>query len=134
MFTASEIRTRGSDDGLFETVYLARQPILNVNGGLAGYELLFRSSDGRYCDDIDGLEATANVIRNAFYGMGIRSVLAGTVGFINVDERFLCSELVEALEPRAVVLEILETVQANPVLIARIRQLRTAGYRFALDD
>ena len=49
-------------------VYVARQPIVDSGGGLAGYELLFRSTS--YRDDASDMEddmyATSAVITHAF--------------------------------------------------------------------
>ena len=52
-----------------QDVFLGRQPILDRHQQLFAYELLFRSGDaekGNFASFIDGNQATATVIINAF--------------------------------------------------------------------
>ncbi|MGA2551361.1 MAG: EAL domain-containing protein [Burkholderiaceae bacterium] len=134
MFSSTQINLHGLDGYGFETVYLARQPIVNRDEELWAYELLFRSGAPTYDATFEATEATASVVRNAFYGMGIESTLGSVRGFVNVDEHFLMSEAVESLPAQHIVLEILETVQESPRVIERVRSLKQLGYVFALDD
>jgi EAL and modified HD-GYP domain-containing signal transduction protein len=134
MFSSTQINVHGLDGYGFETVYLARQPIVDRQEQLQAYELLFRSSLGAYDPGCEATEATASVVRNAFYGMGVESVLGAKKGFINVDEHFLMSDVIESLPAKQVVLEILETVEESPKVLARVRELKSQGYTFALDD
>ena len=46
----------------------------------------------------------------------------------------LSERLVEVLPPGLTILEILETLEPTPELIATCRKLKAAGYRIALDD
>jgi len=133
MYTATEIFREGLDEGSSETLYIGRQPIVDASKRLVAYELLFRSAKGGAIESLDGLLMTAHVLRSVL-GMGIERVLGGCGGYINVDAAFLMSDLVEALPAQSVVLEILETVVPTAALLERIRALRRAGYRFALDD
>jgi EAL and modified HD-GYP domain-containing signal transduction protein len=134
MFSSTQINVHGLDGYGFETVYLARQPIVDRQEHLQAYELLFRSGAGAYDPTCEATEATASVVRNAFYGLGVESVLGSVKGFINVDEQFLMSDAIESLPPQQVVLEILETVVESPRVLARVRELKSQGYTFALDD
>ncbi len=133
MFTATEIINSGLDEGSSEAIFLARQPILDGDKRLVAYELLFRSAKASAYDGLDGMRATADVMRSAF-NMGIERVLGPYDGFINCDTEFLLSDLVEALPAKVIVLEILETVKPDALILERIRYLRGLGYRIALDD
>ena len=117
-----------------DQLYLGRQPILDRDQRLVAYELLFRNGSRNAADVTDGVKATATVIANAFSELGIEAALGGCRGFINVDEDFLFSDVLELLPRHAVVLEILETVPPTPAVIERCRELKTAGYTLALDD
>jgi EAL and modified HD-GYP domain-containing signal transduction protein len=79
------------------------------------------------------LQAGVEIISNTLC-LGPDWLLQGKLAFIILDEATLMSDFVCLLPPRHVVYEILETVPVTPVLIARIRELRQLGYRFALDD
>lgn len=110
--------------------YLGRQPIVDRSGALIGYELLYRGADRTASD----ASATSDVVINLISGVGFGDALGRFRGSINVCAEFLLSDAVELLSPRAIVLEILETVQATPELLARIKTLKSRGFSFALDD
>ena len=122
-----------SDSGA-DQLYLGRQPILDRDQRLVAYELLFRNGSRNAAEVTDGVRATATVIANAFSELGIEAALGGCRGFINVDEDFLFSDVLELLPRHAVVLEILETVPPTAAVIERCRELKAAGYTLALDD
>ncbi|MHB9085654.1 MAG: EAL and HDOD domain-containing protein [Thiobacillus sp.] len=114
--------------------FLARQPIVDAEHRLFAYELLFRQSMSAVSAQITSqLQAGVEIIGNTLC-LGPDWLLQGKLAFINLDEATLMSDFVCLLPPRHVVYEILETVAVTPVLIARIRELRQLGYRFALDD
>ncbi|MCH2221098.1 MAG: EAL domain-containing protein [Dechloromonas sp.] len=117
-----------------DQLFLGRQPILDRDQQLFAYELLFRSSGNNFAEVTDGVQATATVIANAFTELGVAAALGKHRGFINVDEQFLFSDMLELLPRHAVVLEVLETVPPTPAVIERCRALKTAGFTLALDD
>lgn len=117
-----------------DQLFLGRQPILDRNQQLFAYELLFRSGSRNFADVTCGVQATATVIANAFTELGVEAALGNCRGFINVDEAFLFSDLLELLPRHAVVLEILETVPPTPAVIERCIALKAAGFTLALDD
>ncbi|MFC4161328.1 EAL and HDOD domain-containing protein [Chitinimonas lacunae] len=114
--------------------FLGRQPIVDRRHELVGYELLFRQGEVDHAEVSDDVVASAAVIQHTFAELGLRSVLGDKLGFINLSEELLMSDLVEVLPREQVVLEILETVPLTPIVVQRCRQLRAAGYRLALDD
>ncbi|NEX59727.1 EAL and HDOD domain-containing protein [Noviherbaspirillum galbum] len=113
--------------------FLARQPILNRDQGLVAYELLFRRADTSTAGVIDDLSATAAVISHAAE-LGIENVIGDSLGFVNIDSTVLMSDFVGILPAKYVVLEILETVEVTDAVVARVAELKDAGYSFALDD
>jgi len=117
-----------------DQLFLGRQPILDRDQQLHAYELLFRSGSRNAADVTDGVQATATVIVNAFAELGVEAALGKCRGFINVDEQFLFSDMLELLPRQSVVLEILETVPPSPAVIERCQALKAAGFTLALDD
>ncbi len=113
--------------------FLARQPILNRHQRLVAYELLYRNAD---CDDAhvtNGKAATASVIAHAS-ALGMEHVVGDQLAYVNVDAEGLMSDFIHFLPNDKVILEVLETVDATPEVVARVRELKQAGFRFALDD
>jgi c-di-GMP-related signal transduction protein len=115
-------------------LFLGRQPILDRQGNLVAFELLFRSSQANGARIDNDLLATATVINHAFSELGAEAVLGHYTGYINLPASLLMSEVIELLPKERVVLEVLETVEINDALVARLRELRAAGFRLALDD
>lgn len=113
--------------------FLARQPVLDRRQRLVAYELLFRSTDAAAANVTNDIFATASVIAHASE-LGLHSVLGQYFGFINVDASVLLSDFIRFLPKDKVVLEVLETVEVTPELLARVGHLQRDGYRFALDD
>lgn len=117
----------------FDDFYLARQPILNRDQRLVAYELLFRDAHGDAAIVAVGIEATATVIAHASE-LGMERVVGQQLAYVNVDEESLMSDFIRFLPNDKVMLEILETVPATPAVLARVQELRAAGFHFALDD
>lgn len=117
-----------------DQLFLGRQPILDREQQLFAYELLFRNGTRNSAEVTDGVQATATVIVNAFAELGVEAALGSYRGFINVDEEFLFSDMLELLPRQSVVLEILETVPPSPAVVERCKALIAAGFTLALDD
>ncbi|HLX02108.1 MAG TPA: EAL domain-containing protein [Trinickia sp.] len=116
------------------TSYLGRQPILNREGSLVAYELLFRSLPDTDARLVDPTRATADVVIGALCEQGVDRALGGHVGFVNAGRDWLMSDMLNVLPPEQFVIEILETVEYDERLAERVCALKDAGYRFAIDD
>jgi c-di-GMP-related signal transduction protein len=115
-------------------VFIARQPVIDRERNLVAYELLFRASgDNRAAHVTDDALATAMVTR-ALQDRGVQTVVGGAKAFINVDAASLMSSLIETLPAERVVIELLETISIDRSIVRRCRDLKTKGYRLALDD
>jgi len=118
-----------------KSLYFARQPILDIQGKTYAYELLYRSSLEQGFSPIeDDRSATAQVLVNSLNLIGLKNILGNALAFINIDEQFLMDEMVFSVPKDVFVLEILETVIINEAVIERIKELKSKGYSFALDD
>ncbi|MDD2540470.1 MAG: HDOD domain-containing protein [Desulfuromonadaceae bacterium] len=114
---------------------MGRQPILDGLEDVVAYELLFRSPQSTSAADIvNASHATSSVILNVLSNFGIREILGGYRGFINVDAAMLMNEALELLPPEMIGLELLEDVVITPEIIARCRKLKSQGFVLALDD
>lgn len=113
---------------------LGRQPILDADRKLHGYEILFRNPDATPNSPIDGEVATATVMLNTVVELGIDNVVGKELAFFNMTEAALLEERYKVLPPDRVVLEILESLEPTPDTLRAIRRARLAGYSIALDD
>jgi c-di-GMP-related signal transduction protein len=112
--------------------YVARQPIMDLHSKVHAYELLFRAGPEATFRG-DGDFATRTMLDNSVI-FGMEKLTAGLPAFVNCTMESLTERLVEVLPPSTTVLEILETLEPTPELIAACRKLKAAGYRIALDD
>ncbi len=88
-----------------KNAFLFRQPILNRQQELAGYQLSFQSNDALAADD-NSPGASAPLCA-AYSELGMRSALGNACAFIGIDAGFLHQEAIELLPPEGVVLELL---------------------------
>jgi len=117
-----------------QDLFLGRQPILDRDQNLAAFELLFRSSHVNGAQIEDDLLASATVINHAFSELGVEHVLGRYLGFINLSAPLILSDVIELLPKDRVVLELLETVEVNATVVARLKELKAMGFQLALDD
>jgi EAL and modified HD-GYP domain-containing signal transduction protein len=112
--------------------YLGRQPILDRNQALFGYELLFRNAPAGAADFDNGLSATAAVIAHAGQ-LGLDKAIGDAQGFLNVDAAVIMSDIFVFLPREKMVLEVHQSVEATAPLLARMAELAGHGFRFALN-
>jgi EAL and modified HD-GYP domain-containing signal transduction protein len=115
-------------------VFFARQPIFDRRGEVAGYELLYRATEQVEVADGDRTSMSSRLLVDAVLGIGLRDVTGGHPAYINLPHELLVDDSTNLLDPNAVIIEIIESVQAEPVIIAACARLSAAGYRLALDD
>lgn len=114
---------------------MGRQPILNGLEEVVSYELLFRSPQSISSANIlDSSKATSSVILNVLSNFGVREILGGYRGFINVDTDMLMNEAMELLPSDMIGLELLESIVITPEIVTRCRALKAQGFVLALDD
>lgn len=114
--------------------YAARQPILDKEKNLFGYELLFRDSINNVFPEIDGDEATTKMIEASKFNLGIGEFTGNKPAFINFTLETLSLGYANMLTTDEVVVEILETVKPGKKLLAICKDLYDQGYTLALDD
>lgn len=114
--------------------YAARQPILNRNEDLIGYELLFRDSIDNVFPDIDGDEATSRLIEGSQFNFGLENLTDNKTAFINFTLKTLLQGFPTLLDKNTIVVEILENIHPGKRLLAIVKDLKDKGYTIALDD
>lgn len=112
--------------------YVARQPIFDREENVFGYELLFRDSlENCFVGDAD--EASRATLDRSLV-MGLDVLCDGRRAFVNCTRDTLIKGLVGLLPSTTTVVEILETVSADPDVMTACHSLKEQGYMIALDD
>jgi c-di-GMP phosphodiesterase len=115
-----------------EARYVARQPILNLQGRVHAYELLFRNAP-ETVSRRDGDQAARTMLDNAVI-FGLERFTNGLPAFVTCTAESLTEQLVHVLAPATTVLAIPPTVEPTAEMIDVCRGLKEQGFRLALDD
>jgi EAL and modified HD-GYP domain-containing signal transduction protein len=100
---------------------LSRQPILDRQQALVGYELSLGSSAGE-------------LVCAAYAELGVRSALGSNRAFLCVNTDFLHNDAIELLPADGVVIELSLDGAPSEATLTRCRSLRERGYSLALTD
>lgn len=111
---------------------LARQPILNKDEKVLGYELLYR--EGALDERSSTRDGGTRTIIDTLNVMGLDVICDGRWAFLQCTRDMLLKELFLLLPAERVVLEIPETMAADDAVVAACQQLKIEGYRMALDN
>ncbi|ATW23411.1 EAL and HDOD domain-containing protein [Candidatus Formimonas warabiya] len=114
--------------------FVARQPIMDRQQRVTFYELFFRSGLENFFDGTEYDKATADVIVNSFFVIGIKKLTGGKRALVNFTENLLINDIASILPPNLIGIEILETVEPSDDVIAACKKLKQMGYFLVLDD
>ena len=114
------------------TSFVGRQPIFDAQLQVFGYELLFRSGWENYFTG-DSDTATRQLIDNILL-QGMDALALSGKAFVNCTREALIGRLVSFLPASSTVLEILETITIDAEVISACMDLKSVGYKIALDD
>jgi EAL and modified HD-GYP domain-containing signal transduction protein len=117
-----------------DVVRVARQPILDHEARLIGYELLFRAPHTEAAAVHDHREATAAVIVDGVLDVGLLDLVGDTRAYLNVSREFLLSVRPLPLPAEQVVLELLADQVLDEALLAVLEELLALRFTIALDD
>lgn len=114
--------------------FLGRQPILDRNQQLIGYELLYRVDSGTHeAQATDNTYASVVVVASLLKDLGAEQVLGGKLGFINVGLETLGPDSpLGLLDPKHTVLEFSSRMVTDDSTLARLGELRRDGYGIAV--
>ena len=113
--------TPGDSGEASQLTFVARQPILDEARQVFGYELLYRAAQtDTSANFANSDEASARVLTDTLLTMGFDTLTDGREkGFMNVSRTLLLSEAASLTPPASSVLELLETIEADPEVINR---------------
>jgi len=109
----------------------ARQPILDLDLKVYGYEFLYRPN---VQSNESSHSITSEVLASSIIDLGLSKASDDKPAFINMSYEDIMSEHVESLPADRLILELLEDIKPDPVFIQRISSLEQKGFSFALDD
>ncbi len=116
-------------------IFVARQPIFDINKNIFGYELLFRSGLENFFDEsLDKDFASSKTLLDSLLVFGLDDLTMGKKMFMNFTEKVLLSELATAFPRELLIVELLENIVPTPEVIDVCQKLKKLGFVLALDD
>src|ERR1051325_5911726 len=109
---AMQTRTRSeavAETPLVEQHFLGRQPILDRNLNLYGFDLLFRSGRDNSATGPEAVTATANEINTILHSP---TLLGSYKGYIHVHQTLLMSQVLQLLPSEKIGIEIFSDLEA----------------------
>lgn len=116
-------------------VYVARQPIFDVNDRRVAYELLYRDGPlatgaGAQAGDVMCNEMALH----AMLSIGLDKLTSGATAWINITRAHFLAGLHRLFDPKTIVVELLESIEADAEVMQACAQAKADGYVLALDD
>ncbi|WP_052666475.1 EAL and HDOD domain-containing protein [Nitriliruptor alkaliphilus] len=118
--------------GVLGELLLARQPILDVDVEVVGYQLLHRDVD--VPRQPRAASASAALVVDGLLTLGRRDLTGGADAWITVTEELLRSGTLLDLPTDGIVLGLPAGAVPDEQLRTALHEHRTAGYRICLDD
>jgi EAL and modified HD-GYP domain-containing signal transduction protein len=116
-------------------VFIARQPIFDASNARVAYELLYRSTALAASAAGIGSNAMCNdTALHALVSIGLDRLTGGATAYVNVTREHLVGDLFRVFDPNVVVLELLESIEADDEVIDACARAVADGYTIALDD
>jgi len=118
-----------ASESAFSEALLSRQPVLNQQQELVGYELMLLPATNAHEQS-----NTAMLVCAAYAELGIQTALGQSTAFLPADLAFLHDDAIEALPPDAVVIELDFDEAPDERTLQRCRTLRERRYSLALSN
>jgi EAL and modified HD-GYP domain-containing signal transduction protein len=114
-------------------IYIAKQPILDKNGDVFAYELLYRDSVDT-SNIKNRKEATVFVLSSVINRFGITNLLNQNKAFVKADKEFIMHSVVETIPKDYFIFSLQFEQEIEEKVKKRIEKLYNNGYTFAIND
>lgn len=115
-------------------VFLGRQPIVDVDRQIFGYELLSRNGSNRPLTFDDPDDATRGVMERVLLQWGMSALVGDHFGMINARASLIVRGLHRAMPPEGMIIEICEDTPFDDATVEALQQAHYDGYHFTLDN
>jgi EAL and modified HD-GYP domain-containing signal transduction protein len=124
----------GAVSASLSKIFIARQPILDLQQKVYGYELLFRSGLENVFTSTEPNQASAKVVIDGTLILSMEAISDGKLAFINITRDILLNDYISLLPRGLTAVEIPETIEPDPEVINACGRLKKAGHILVLDD
>jgi len=115
-------------------INISKQKIFDNKNQLFAYELLFKDSSDEITDLSSTVKETAKLIISSISSPELDKLLGrDTMAFINVDEHTLTKGMLDILDNKRFILNILEDIDLNDKVVAKIIQYKKRGFKISIE-
>lgn len=114
-----------------DNFFVGRQPVIDYEGNLVAYDLFYRAGNEKNTSQRAKASTLVAAVLNTF---GSKGMLGERRGFVEVDRKFLLSELILSTPKELFVFALHDDIVIDRALVERVRQLVAEGYLFAIHD
>jgi len=115
-------------------LYISKQKISTNKKSLFAYELIFKDYSNRRIGFSNSLKSTSKLIISTIESPELDKLLGSkTKVFINVDETTLTKGILDILDPKRFVFNILEDITLTEDVIKKIVEYKKKGFSFSLE-
>lgn len=116
------------------TLYVSKQKIVDIRNKTVANELVFKDSSNKPLGFTNSLKATSKLIMNTINTTQLDKLLGSdSVAFINVDEVTLTKGILDVLDKKRFVLNILEDIKLTEDVIKQIVKYKKKGFLFSIE-
>ncbi len=116
-----------------ERIFLGRQPVLDQNSHIVGFEILFRTEPSLEPTPGDETRASAGAIMNTLSDFGLKEVVGERhKAFFKVNAEILMSDMIELLPHEQVVINLNDGILIDSAMVNRCEALKKIGFSLAL--
>ena len=110
------------------SAFVSRQPVLDIDGRVFGYELLYRDEAGSGHDGT-GARGLTDVVLD----LGLDTLAEGKPAFLNFTRELLLNKAGTLLPPKKAVVQLRRGLKVDDEVVAACQELHKAGHRLACD-
>jgi len=115
-------------------INISKQKIFDNNNQLYAYELVFKDSSDETTGFISSVKGTAQLIMSSITSKELDKLLGlKALAFVNVDEETLLKGILDVLDKDRFILNILEDIDLDEKVIAKIIQYKKRGFKFSIE-
>jgi c-di-GMP phosphodiesterase len=115
-------------------INISKQKIFNNQNQVFAYELIFRDSENHATNLSCSVKGTSKLIISSIGSTELDKLLGQkTLAFINVDAETLTKGILDVLDNKRFILNLLEDIDLDENIIAKIIQYKKRGFKFSLE-
>lgn len=115
-------------------INISKQKIFDNKNHLYAYELVFKDSSDEPTGLLDSVKETSQLIISSISSTELDKLLGPrTLAFVNVDEDTLTKGILDVLDNKRFVLNILEDIDLTDKVLSKIIQYKKRGFKLSLE-